>query len=255
MMQEFYIPCDGVKLHTKLEFPENRSEQSGEKFPLLILFHGLTGNMEERHILACASGALAEGYAVLRAEMYGHGKSEGTFKEHTLYKWIIGGLCMVDWAKEQSFVSAIYMSGHSQGGLLSMIVAGMKNDDIKALIPLAPAWMIPEGARKGNLVGIPFDPDHVPDVLSNGHVELDGNYIRTAQSIHVEDFFEKYTRPVLIIQGDADEAVPLFYAEEAARRYKDARLRILPGDDHGYSRHLEDVVKELRAFLREVKPA
>ena len=46
-MKEFYITDDGIQLHAKLDMPEEK-----EKCPLVIVFHGLTGNMEERHITA-----------------------------------------------------------------------------------------------------------------------------------------------------------------------------------------------------------
>ena len=35
------------------------------------------------------------GVCVLRAEMYGHGKSGGRFHDHTLYKWITNFLKML----------------------------------------------------------------------------------------------------------------------------------------------------------------
>ncbi len=46
-MEEFYIDCDGIKLHAKIERPEN-----SEKCPLCILIHGFTGHMEEEHIIS-----------------------------------------------------------------------------------------------------------------------------------------------------------------------------------------------------------
>ena len=39
-----------------------------------------------------------------------------------------------------------------------MLAAGMRADDFKAAIPMSPAIVIPDGARKGNLLGQPFDP-------------------------------------------------------------------------------------------------
>ena len=181
-MQEFFIPCDGIKLHAKLEKPEG-----AEKCPLAIVIHGFTGHMEERHIVAVAQAMREVGVATLRVEMYGHGQSDGRFEDHTLYKWVTGALAVVDYAKALDFVTSLYLCGHSQGGLLTMLAAGMKRDDFKAVIPLAPAWMIPDGARQGSLLGQGFDPDHIPDMVETGPLRLNGNYIRVAQTIHVED--------------------------------------------------------------------
>lgn len=52
--------------------------------------------------------------------------------------------------------------------------------------------MIPDGAREGNLLGITFDPQHIPDILENGNVVLSGDYVREAQTIHPEDEIARY---------------------------------------------------------------
>lgn len=246
-MQEFFIPCDGIKLHAKLDKPEGAG-----KCPLAIVIHGFTGHMEERHIVAVSQAMNQVGVATLRVEMYGHGQSEGKFEDHTLYKWVTGALAVVDYAKTLDFVTGLYLCGHSQGGLLTMLVGGMKRDDFQAIIPLSPAWMIPDGARQGNLLGQGFDPEHIPDMLEAGPLRLNGNYIRVAQTIHVEDEIQRYTGPVLIVQGDADEAVPLSYAQRAAELYANARLVVVPGDTHCFDRHLEIMTEAVKDFLTKL---
>ena len=145
-MKEFYITDDGIQLHAKLDMPEEK-----EKCPLVIVFHGLTGNMEERHITAVSNAMNEIGFATLRVELYGHGKSGGAFEQHNLMKWINNAMTVTDYAKTLDFVTDLYICGHSQGGLLTMLAAGMRADDFKAAIPMSPAIVIPDGARKGNL--------------------------------------------------------------------------------------------------------
>lgn len=250
-MKEFYIENDGIRLHAKLDMPEGFRE--GEKCPLVIVIHGFTGHMEERHITAAARAMNEAGYAALRAEMYGHGMSEGKFEDHTLYKWVTNALAVVDYAKSLDFVSGLYLCGHSQGGLLTMLIGGMRPDDLKAILPLSPAWMIPDGARQGMLLGVSFDPLHIPEMLDNGERQLRGDYIRVAQTIHVEDEIKRYSGPVLIVQGDADEAVPLEYAKKAAEMYANAKLVIIPGDTHCFDHHLEEMTDAVKEFLLSMK--
>lgn len=252
-MQEFFIPCDGISLHAKLDMPNLGTPEGGSKCPLAIVIHGFTGHMEERHIVAVSKAMNGVGIATLRVEMYGHGQSGGKFEDHTLYKWATGALAVVDYAKTLDFVTDLYLCGHSQGGLLTMLVGGMKRDNFKAIIPLSPAWMIPDGAREGTLLGQGFDPEHIPDMVESGSLKLNGNYIRVAQTIHVEDEIKRYTGPVLIVQGDADEAVPLEYARRAAELYANAKLVIVPGDDHCFNHHLERMTDAVRDFLEELK--
>ena len=252
-MREFYIQDDGIKLHAKLDMPEGVTEESG-KCPLCIVIHGLTGHMEEPHITAAAKVMNEEGIATLRVEMYGHGKSEGVFENHTLYKWLTNAMTVTDYAKELPFVTDLYVAGHSQGGLTTMLLAGLKPDDFKAIIPMSPAIIIVEGAKKGSFLGMNFDPDHIPDRMPlTEERSLNCNYIRVAQTIDLDQAIQKYHGPVLLIHGTADEAVPFEESVEAAGKYDDARLVKIEGDTHCYPYHLDEVLDAIRAFLREVK--
>ena len=123
-----YIDCDGIKLNAYLDMPKNNPE----KCPLCIIIHGFTGHSEERHIVAVQEALNEIGVATLRADMYGHGKSDGKFEDHTLFKWLTNILAVVDYAKNLDFVTDIYMAGHSQGGLSVMLAAAMERDIIKA---------------------------------------------------------------------------------------------------------------------------
>ena len=131
--------------------------------------------------------------------------------------------------------------------------AGMRADDFKAAIPMSPAIVIPDGARKGNLLGQPFDPEHIPDMVEWGDRHLSGNYLRTAQLLDVDEAIRKYEKPVLLIHGDADEAVPIEYSIDAAKKYKNAKLVQIPGDTHCYDEHLDQVTAAVKKFLGEME--
>ncbi|MCR5654608.1 MAG: lysophospholipase [Lachnospiraceae bacterium] len=243
-MEEFYVNCDGIRLHAKLDMPNGV-----DKCPLCIYYHGFTGHMEEDQIVGPQIAMNEAGVAVLRVEGYGHGGSDGTFREHTLYKWITGGLAVMDYVKTLDFVTDLYLCGHSQGGLLVMLLAGMRPDDVKALLPLSPAWTIPEGARNGTVLGVSFDPEHIPDTLQFEENELSGDYIRVAQTIHVEDEVARYKGPVLIVHGDEDESVAYEDSVRLAPLYRDATFITIHGDDHCYTRHLDRVNAVIKDFF------
>lgn len=241
-----YITEDGLRLNAQIDMPAG----AGEKCPMVVVIHGFTGHMEEEHILAVSRAMNDLGFATLRADMYGHGHSDGEFRKHTLYKWLTNALTLIDYARSLDFVTDVYLCGHSQGGLTAMLAAGLKHDVIKGLMPLSPACMIPELARRGELLGLQFDPDRIPETLDSWDGrKLDGNYARVAQTIHVEEAIARYDGPVLIVHGDADEAVPVRYGIEAAKAYKNCELVLIPGDDHCYGRHLDQVVDAVKAWL------
>ena len=245
-----YIMDDGIRLNAKLELPT-----PGEgRHPLVIIIHGFTGHKDEPHLLAAAETFRSLGCATLRVDMYGHGHSDGKFEDHTLYKWLTNALTVIDYARGLDFVTDLYLCGHSQGGMTVMLAGAMKHDVIKGLIPLSPAWMIPEGARKGTLLGQDFDSDHIPDVLPAwGDRGLKGNYVRVAQTIHVEEAIDRFTGPVLIVHGDEDEAVPVEYGIRAAERYRDCKLVLIPGDTHCYDHHLDQVLDAVTAWMNEIR--
>ena len=248
-MKEYYITDDGIRLHAKLDMPK---DERIKKCPLVIVVHGYTGDMEEEHIVKTAEAINEAGFAALRVEMYGHGKSDGNFKDHTLYKWVSNMLAVTEHARSLDFVTDLYLCGHSQGGLLVMLIAGMCPDRFKAVIPMSPAWMIPECARAGEMLGTKIDPLNIPDVFYQDGVNLlSGNYVRVAQTIHVEDEIERYNGPVLIIHGDMDESVPYEYGVKAAGLYKNAKLVTIKGDDHCYNHHLDQVTDAIREFLAD----
>ena len=240
------IMDDGIGLNAELDRPAGR-----ETCPLCVIFHGFTGHSEEQHILAVSKAMNEIGVATLRADLYGHGKSGGSFREHTLYKWLTNALTLIDFARNLDFVTKLFLCGHSQGGLTAMLAAAMKRDAVSALIPLSPACMIPEWARRGELLGVRFDPEHVPETLCSWDGRtLNGNYVRVAQTIDVERAIDRYARPVLIVHGDRDEAVPFEEGKRAAARYQNATLIRIPGDDHCYNFHLEEVTDVVGNWMR-----
>ena len=135
-----------------------------------------------------------------------------------------------------------------------MLAGGMYSDCFKAIIPLSPAWTIPEMARQGKVFGIEFDPKYIPGMVATDSWELSGSYIRVAQSIDVEYEISKYEGPVLIIHGDEDESVPYSCAQRALKLYKNASLITIHGDDHCYTRHLNEMTNALKEFFVQNMP-
>lgn len=242
-----YIMDDGIRIHAALELPE----AGKEKLPLVIVLHGFTGHMDEVQLVALAETMRSLGCATLRLDLYGHGQSGGSFREHTILKWVNNALRVIDYARGLDFVEGLYLCGHSQGGLTAMLAAGMKADALDGLLLLSPATMIPDLARAGvDLAGSSFDPRHVPETLSTWDgLILDGNYARVAQTIRVEPAIDAYDGPVLLVQGTADETVPRACAEQAAARYRDCQLVWLPEDDHCYNFQLPLARKAVADWL------
>ena len=139
------ITDDGIRLNARLDMPVVLAinKDGAAKCPIMIIIHGFTGHMEEAHLNALSDALNEAGYATLRADMYGHGKSEGSFREHTLFKWMTNAMTLIDYARGLDFVTDIYLCGHSQGGLTAILAAGLKHD-------------VHGGSSPSHILGCPF---------------------------------------------------------------------------------------------------
>lgn len=241
--ESFTIMDDGIPLSAVLERPE------AARCPLVIYLHGFTSSKDRPHAVASCEAMREAGFATLRFDLYGHGESGGEFHAHTLFKWISNTLAVIRYARSLDFVTELWLSGHSQGGLVAALVGGMAPDLIHGMILRAPAFLIPRCAREGNMLGVRFDPVRIPDAISTiKDLTLDGDYLRVAQTIHVEDAIDRFHGPVLLLHGDADQEIPLQDSVLAARRYSNCTLVILPGETHHFDQSPNEMKEAIRRF-------
>ena len=235
--EEFYLTDDGIRLHAKLDRPEGL-----EKTPLCIIVHGLTGYMEEEHIVAISAAMNDLGIATLRVELYGHGQSDGAFEDHDLAKWLHNLDTVTDYAKSLDFVTDLYLCGHSQGGLAVVIQAGRRPEEYKAILPLAPALMIPRLAKQ-------FPEDEIPDCFYFHEQRIAQGYILANRALDVDAAIRNYHGPVLLVQGIADTTLVPQDMVDAAKVYENATLVTIDGDTHCFDYHLDKVVEAVKEFM------
>lgn len=235
--EEFYLTDDGIRLHAKLDRPEGL-----EKTPLCIVVHGLTGHMEEPHLCAVSETMNDLGIATLRVELYGHGQSDGAFEDHDLAKWLHNLDTVTDYAKSLDFVTDLYLCGHSQGGLAVVIQAGRRPEEYKAILPLAPALMIPRLAKQ-------FPEDEIPDCFYFHEQRIAQGYILANRALDVDAAIRNYHGPVLLAQGMADTTIVPQDTVDAAKVYENATLVTIDGDTHCFDYHLDKVVEAVKEFM------
>lgn len=235
--EEFYLTDDGIRLHAKLDRPEGL-----EKTPLCIVVHGLTGHMEEPHLCAVSETMNDLGIATLRVELYGHGQSDGAFEDHDLAKWLHNLDTVTDYAKSLDFVTDLYLCGHSQGGLAVVIQAGRRPEEYKAILPLAPALMIPRLAKQ-------FPEDEIPDCFYFHEQRIAQGYILANRALDVDAAIRNYHGPVLLVQGMADTTIVPQDTVDAVKVYENATLVTIDGDTHCFDYHLDKVVEAVKEFM------
>lgn len=226
------IKRDGLKLHGVLETPATPS------YDIVILMHGFTGDLgyQKTALLAQIAQSLHEaGLATIRFDFNGCGKSEGQFSKMTMPNEIADGQAILTYTKSLPNIRRIYLLGHSQGGVVASMLAGYYPEDIAKLVLLAPAATLKDDAQKGQLMGVKYNPDAIPETLTldDGTV-VGGFYLRTAQTLPIYEVAQHYAGPVCLMHGDQDKVVDMVASKRYHAIYQHSELHIVAGATHQF---------------------
>ncbi len=231
---------------------------TAETSPLVILCHGFSGNCRSELFDDIADDLYQNGIATLRFDFNGHGKSEGLFQDMTVPNEIEDLKDVIKWAEKQPWVENVSLLGHSQGGVVASMTAGELGDKtIKSLVLMAPAAVLRDDALRGNTMGAVYDPWNLTSdfiQLPFGGLKLGRKYIETAVNLPIYETAFNYDGPVLVIHGTHDRIVPYTYGERYNQGYKHSCIKLIPGEDHGFSAYTSEaalyasdwLIKQLR---------
>jgi alpha/beta superfamily hydrolase len=205
-------------------------EGSSKNRHLLIIGHGVTGNMDRTLIVKLAEAVADQGLPVLRFSFSGNGNSGGHFEESTISKEIQDLQCVINSVVEQGW-RPIY-AGHSMGGAVGALTAAI-DSRIQLLISLAGMVETEQFCNKefgmltpGN--GNMWDDENCP--LSPGFVK-DMKQIKSvlprASGIEI---------PWLVVHGTNDDLVPVADSRSLITNHEETRQCIeIEGADHLFS--------------------
>lgn len=231
--QDVTIDGDHGKLAAILQTPDGK-----EKFPLVIICHGFTGNKNSLLLTSLADDLEARGIASIRFDFNGHGTSDGDFQDMTVLNEIADAKHVYAYASALPNVTTISVAGHSQGGVVTGMLAGeLGAKKIKCIVLMAPAAVLRDDALRGNLFGSRYDAQNPPayvEVTTNKTYRVGRNYIVSAQTLPIYETAEKFTNPALMIHGTADVIVPYTYSLSYKKIFRRGELKLLDGDDHSF---------------------
>jgi len=233
------IPMKGGFLAGTLHLPAGRRPAKG--WPAVVMCHGLTGTRIEAHFLFVkASRALAaRGFASLRFDFRGSGESSGRFQDMSVLTEVADALAAWQTLGRHRELDPARRAllGLSMGGAVAALLAGglaaegrppagcvlwSAAGDLRELLV---ARFLSKGGRlrrcpmewAGHLIGRRFVADlaRVP---------------RPIEALGAAGV------PTLIVQGTADQAVPVRQARAFHRAARGSRLVVLQGYDHTFAR-------------------
>lgn len=229
------VTVDGAlgKLAATVYKPELKP---GVKCPVVIMCHGFGGDRKSGLFTAIADTLQANGIASILFDFNAHGESEGRFRDMTVPNEIEDAKCIYEYASSLPYVSKVAVVGHSQGGVVSAMLAGeLGSRKIKAVVLMAPAAVLRDDAIRGNTFGAQYNPLDPPEfVRLFGNKELGRDFIKTAFSLPIYETAGKYDGPACIIHGTGDRIVPYTYGERFHSIWKKSKLHLLEAYGHGF---------------------
>lgn len=248
------LTIDGAKgkLAAIIQKPELKQ---GEQCPMVMLFHGFTGNKEAKLLTLLADSLQQNGIASIRFDFNGHGESEGPFEEMTVPNEVEDAKQVFEYVRNLRYVSSVAVAGHSQGGVIASLLAGELNkDNLQAVVLFAPAGVIPDDAIRGlspdGRMMWDMNPLDPPEYVEFGRgMKLGRDYVKAAQKLKIYQTASHYQGPAFIIHGTADRVVPFTYGERFHETWQGSEWLLLDGFDHGFSQNVYRVSNEAKTFL------
>ena len=246
------IDGDHGKLSGVLQTPDTQ-----KNYPLVILMHGFTANKENPLLIGLADALEQDGIASLRFDFNGHGQSEGRFQDMTVPNEIEDAKKVYDYAVKLPGVTSVSLAGHSQGGVVASMTAGiLGTQKVKSLALMAPAAVLREDAIRGILFGKQYDVIHLPESVEifDG-LKLGANYVKTAQKLPIYETAAQYQGPAIMLHGIQDIVVPYTYSLRYQRIYFNGEVKLIPAEDHGFTHDTAGAVKLVADFFhRQLRP-
>ena len=218
-----------------------------DKFPVVIMFHGFTGNCNgDKFSYVTLSRRLEEkGVGSIRLDFLGTGSSDLSFKEMTFDDELSCARIILEEMKSLESVTDIYVLGHSMGGCIASELSKLYPNDIKKMILWAPAFNLPEATKylNNNETGKKYY-DH------NGF-EISETFMIDITSRNFYMSLDTFKNDILVIHGDQDTTVPYKISENYMALFVNATLITIKGMNHTFDNvdHLNQLLNETEKFI------
>ena len=224
-----------------------------EGAPGLLWLIGLKSDMVSTKAEALAAWTAERGLGLTRFDYSGHGRSEGRFEDATLSDWLDESVAVFERLTQGPQI----LVGSSTGGHMALLLLRRLMEEapeaarrVRGLVLIAPAWDLteelmwntyPDEARRAIIEqGFwvqPSDYDPAGYVITRRFIEDGRRHLLKGAGFDPG-------RPVLVLQGCEDRAVPVAHARALADVLAGGRVRIteVPDGEHRLSRP-EDLAK------------
>lgn len=195
----------GLKLSTMLSIPENSI-----KPPIILLLQGFLGKKDGTKLNALSECLTDNGFATIRFDYAGYGKSEGDASNEYFVSKIMDDIQFIlSYVKNSNKLdhSRIGIWGQSMGGMLALIIASM-NADIKVVCAVSSPSTITLNDDLQNKIEEWKQKGVLERFNSNGDlIKITYKFVEDARKWNAQKVVTKITSPKLFILGTKDTTV------------------------------------------------
>ncbi len=225
----------------------------GDNLPVAIVCHGFMAFQDtvRQYTKALAKlGYVAYCFDFCGGSVLNKGKSDGATTDMSVLTEVKDLEAVVAYVHSLPYTNdELFLMGCSQGGFVSALFAAKHPEMVSKLSLFYPALCIPDDARAGKMMFAKFDPNNLPEYINCGPMKLGRCYPADVLEMGPYEEIAPYEGPVLIVHGTKDSIVDLEYSNRAQKTYHNARLEIIEGGSHGFSRkHDAIAIGYLREF-------
>ena len=244
--EELHVMNGDVDLYGELYLPVEEKE----KYPLIILSHGLGSNANAvaHHAKYFATNGIAAYIFDVNHGGVGcrSGNADDDMTQLSPLTVTSDLSAVLDYFETQPFVDTdhIFLGGVSMGGFMSAFVSAQRPDEIKAIVLQCPGFSLSDKYQG-------LSPEDLPETEEVRGMVLGKKYALDAMTFDIYDMIKNYKNDVLICHGDKDDIVDISYARRAAEIYENATLSVYEGVDHSFagSAKLDSETEELEFLL------
>ena len=249
--ETFLLEGPNGKLNVIIQKPEIEIQK---KYHVVIIMHGLLSDSKTPLLVKISDSLVNNGFITVRFDFDGCGKSDGKFINMTVPKEIDDAKAVYEYTTHLNNISGISLLGHSQGGVVASMLAGLLGaEKVSSLLLLAPAASLEDEANEGTTKGTHFDPNDVPEFITVDDRQIGRDYLESAQTLSIYKRAARYQGPVCIIHGRRDEVVSYSYSEKYQKIYKNCELFLLDNEDHLFSENQDLPIDIVLKFLTKEK--
>lgn len=223
------------------------SKKEEKSSTLIILLHGFLASKEDLYFLA--KEFAREGFDALCIDLYGHGETQGEFKELTISKCVNDIHEIISSFREMKSYSKYSLLGYSIGGYIALSYC-LKHNGITSSVLCAPVSDFKELFKQADIKEWK-ESNMLKDIELGININLNYEFYKDGIEIFNYKKAHEIKNKTLIIHGSNDSVVPYEQSIKLNETLQNSTLYLIDNGEHDNIFSMdEDIIKIILDFLK-----